>query len=523
MADKSFEQTARGQMEDFRIRPSDAVWTAVEARLRQRRKRRRFIFFLLLPLIAAGGLLLGRHWNPAAPSSAQQAVVRPSNSATTPAPAQDQPAAAHPLPAQTGISSAPTNTGGTDISQADDLLTNKKNQQDVNTSATPLSTNPAAANASQRLAGQQKSKQSGTDPVVNFLPPANDNCSRKKTAVKNNDGTGINATVGNPVRDHQDHQTDEGNTALTQALVQRPDSTSQQTASPVVDAKKDSAALTLLTGDKKADSLQSHPALQKYTDRIRKNRPWRFGISVTAGRASETDLLKLNQAGSEKMDINAFGAGNSPFPTTVTQIGTNPQPALGLGFGLTAEKQVSARSRVQLGLNYLMLKNKYRTGGAIDSVERLFITNPVTGPYGNLLSYNTVEVTRSYAAGNSNIYSGTYHWLELPVSFHTRITRIGKTGLFGYAGASYSVLLKSNALVYDETQHIYVSGESLFRRSQFSALAGIALRAGEQGPRPFSVGPFVRYGLSSTTSDYLSDRKSLLYFGLKLDWMLWRR
>src|SRR3990170_2264837 len=55
MQENKFEKGVQQQMEEFRIRPSDAVWEKIEEELRKKKKRRVVFFFFLL----AGLSLLG--------------------------------------------------------------------------------------------------------------------------------------------------------------------------------------------------------------------------------------------------------------------------------------------------------------------------------------------------------------------------------------------------------------------------------------------------------------------------------
>ena len=55
MQENKFEKGVRQQMEEFRSRPSEAVWKTVEEELRKKKKRRVVFFIFLL----AGLSLLG--------------------------------------------------------------------------------------------------------------------------------------------------------------------------------------------------------------------------------------------------------------------------------------------------------------------------------------------------------------------------------------------------------------------------------------------------------------------------------
>ena len=55
MRENEFEKRVQQQMEEFKLRPSDAVWEKVEEELRKKKKRRVVFFIFLL----AGFSLLG--------------------------------------------------------------------------------------------------------------------------------------------------------------------------------------------------------------------------------------------------------------------------------------------------------------------------------------------------------------------------------------------------------------------------------------------------------------------------------
>jgi hypothetical protein len=516
MADNLFEQRVRGQMEEFRFSPSAAVWTTVEARLRQKRRRRRFLFLLLLPLIATGGLLLGRALYPAP----HQAMPHNTTTVAPPTPAT------HSIPAASTATPATASPAAVDA-PATTATTATASTPAVSTTAAPATAIAAmqlpAASASQsrpvnRPSGNASRAVASTRPrraqpavsssIIN-TPPAND--AGRSDIVPAQPAPAPDNTTRSDVTD-----------SSAQDISLFPASPVAAT-SPAVDsaaAKVDSSAT--VPQPKKTDSLQKlPPALVPPPQRLRNPRPVRLGFIAMAGRVSEVELLRVN-LGAVKSGVNNAGFNNVIIPTNNFSVTSYPpEPGLGLAAGLLVEKQVTKNSYIQSGLNYLALRNKYFVGGQIDSAARFFIVNPVQDGNGNLVSYNTLPSRESYVPGGDT-YTSTYHWIELPLTYHTRITRIGKNRLMGYGGLSYAVLLASNALVYDQTQNIYVSGGTFFRRSQLSALAGLSLRFDGKKMHHTSIGPFVRYGLNRITSQYVGDRRTLLYYGIRVDLLLWK-
>lgn len=113
MSDHDFEKQVQSKMEQLRLRPSDAVWTKVDKRIRTERRRRRVILWLplLLLTIAAGGFFLFENNSHNNNITASELNSTHSNTEST-----------------TSVTTAPSTSGSNDA-----------------TNATPQSIEPAAA------------------------------------------------------------------------------------------------------------------------------------------------------------------------------------------------------------------------------------------------------------------------------------------------------------------------------------------------------------------------------------------
>ncbi|RYY98504.1 MAG: hypothetical protein EOO11_07815, partial [Chitinophagaceae bacterium] len=86
MQENNFEKQVQQKLGELRFAPTQPVWAAVEARIRQKKERRRFVFWLFFGVLLLGGtgawLLYG---GPLNGSDRGELAATPSETAQSPA------------------------------------------------------------------------------------------------------------------------------------------------------------------------------------------------------------------------------------------------------------------------------------------------------------------------------------------------------------------------------------------------------------------------------------------------------
>src|SRR5689334_14478436 len=52
MAENEFEKNVRREMDEFKVHPSEEVWSSIEKKIRENKRKRRIVFFVLFSVIA---------------------------------------------------------------------------------------------------------------------------------------------------------------------------------------------------------------------------------------------------------------------------------------------------------------------------------------------------------------------------------------------------------------------------------------------------------------------------------------
>jgi hypothetical protein len=194
--------------------------------------------------------------------------------------------------------------------------------------------------------------------------------------------------------------------------------------------------------------------------------------------------------------INGGGGGPAAF--------TNPQSPSHSSFafkaGLTASKNFSKRSNLSIGIQYAYLSDKFKTGYQQ-------INNALLNARFNIPAY--------YSGTAQQTFTDHFHFIELPVIYDWRIT--GKTTHFLSvdAGASFSYLISTNALVYDTVaQGIYYHNKDQFNRGSINLISGFSYHARKKSFE-LIVGPRFTFSLQDIFKSNMDQRRYFLYSGIE--------
>src|SRR6185312_13421688 len=118
------------------------------------------------------------------------------------------------------------------------------------------------------------------------------------------------------------------------------------------------------------------------------------------------------------------------------------------------EKNISARSKIALGLSYKYYSLINEVGKKVDS-----LLSPSAQYFSVSNSYNSFT--------SSHAYRNNFHYLEVPVSFELQLNKNKKLPLSWQAGVDVSELIGSNALQFEASPGIYYNDNSMFNKTEF--------------------------------------------------------
>jgi hypothetical protein len=236
------------------------------------------------------------------------------------------------------------------------------------------------------------------------------------------------------------------------------------------------------------------PTAQKSpTVQIRKK--WQWGLTAGAGAS----WRRGNTSDGNEAVPNSLSGGGVILVGGVSSKPKQPQRLGGAySAGLFAEKELSQKWRLHIGLGYTYFSTRQSVGTnynptvAADSVW-LFVLNG-----------GTRRADFVYVNGNNARYTNRTHTFNIPLELQYRL---GKSPWRLHAGAMAMYLLGSNTLVYKAGNNTYIQSNGLYNRLALFANTGLSVRPKKENG--MALGLRLHYQLSSFTKTAIETQKML--------------
>jgi hypothetical protein len=551
MSDHDFEKRVKQKMDELKFTPSDAVWQAVELEIRKDRPRRRG--WVLIPLLLAGLGVAGYFIFSNSNKSNSDLSINSTQSKQSPQAAE----LAKPAEAAPG-----TNDNSSPTKEADNPENTKSPDQSVDSHAPvnssaiektdktgriPGPVNPSGT-ASDRQANE-KTENVGNIPVSTGAPMTGKNGEQDKTGDSGLTRTGNTNEVSESLKDPGKpgaKNKKKGNSgiapvisqgsavALTNPPVQKQTQQQLQTATKhhssdlilhdslaglTVDADRQKiiqpdstiAVKSAATAGMQNDSANSETT--KLVKSSKKKKGWDWGLNISGGVSNINDgpltsILKSSHMADAASNSQAAGNSNFLFapstaglpPAKASEVKAGPYFSIG-GFVI---KQFSKTFSFSAGLQYSQYNTIIEVGYRVDS-SRL-VNNGA----------QIMNVARYYRADDNSKFSNKYHFIELPVTLNTRITRSHSLPIFWNAGIHISRMIGSNALVFDSGTGVYYKDKSTLNKTQLGFATGFTFGLFGKSKIPMLIGPSVKYNASEMFNNDILKGNHLISAGLDL-------
>lgn len=530
MPANEFEKQVQNQLDGFQLNPSASVWEKVEKQIRER-KRRRIVVFFLLPV--ALGLLTFSYFKffystntnkDIQHTVAEKKTVTPSNdgnaqagsSSTTSQPNDN--AATNHQPAQAGIDTDNT----------------------TNSTSTPNPTNGTTGNtvksnqgtiAQEGINGNKKLVTPGNKTVksnnvlfetATATPSASKSKNNKRPSETNNQvviDTDAPAVVkkteshkDKPVDTDQEDAVDKSSIVTTDPDLQNKKETKEEviTATEPAIAKKDS------------NKVAEVPAAGKVEKAIAESdNKWpklRWGVDGSAGLSFNTSgtLTFAPAVAFDRLYNNGYGTPSNVGAGSAAAPVSPPSPIKqgpAFRFGLTAELQVSSKSRFSAGLQYAYSSNRISIGEAKD-------TSVTLQPSANVTE-TRVDLYKLYEGGGSGDkfnYTNAYHFVRMPLYYHLQLNEGKKLPVQWNVGMSLDYLVSTNALVYSSALGgIYYQDKNAFNKLHVTLGTGISFRLRAKNGGEWLVGPEASFDMNSLVKSH--EKQYMLFTGIQAKWL----
>lgn len=236
---------------------------------------------------------------------------------------------------------------------------------------------------------------------------------------------------------------------------------------------------------------------------------WKFGLNFSLGASTtQAGLLSIIGAGKSNVsevvaDLIQNNPGASPTGTPVVYYPSPVKTGVGILIGGFAQKSISTRSSILLGLNFKMLTSSMMTGTRVDSTT-VFNSN-------NFASRNFY-----YRNGNQQKFKNHFYFIELPVSIKIQLNKQKKTPVYLTTGINISRLINANALQFDVTSGNYYRDNSLMNKTQLSGSLGVLFSLSSNAKNSLVIGPEMQYSFSKIANGGLYKNRHYSFIGITL-------
>jgi hypothetical protein len=190
---------------------------------------------------------------------------------------------------------------------------------------------------------------------------------------------------------------------------------------------------------------------------------------------------------------------SSPPPQPHPQ--SKSQGSFAFRAGVSAQKKISKRSELKVGIGYAFMGDRITTGTANTS---------------NAYVLNQLSVASFFGSdtGQHRNFTNRFHFIEVPIAYQWRVTGNSKHFLALEAGFTPSYLFSSNALVYDTAATgIYYHNNKNFSKFNVSMMAGLSYRF-ITNKMDINLGPQVSLPLNKIIKSDIDQRNYLIYGGI---------
>ncbi|HEV8284224.1 MAG TPA: porin family protein [Chitinophagaceae bacterium] len=462
MPANEFEKNVQKVMDEFKLHPSGEVWQKIEERIQEKKKKRRVLFFILFSCI---GLSLAGygiyHFGSIQNGRVEKRITKlEEKSQDTRDKAQG-----------TRDNEKATKDKDEDISnkQPSDKIIHGLSQQKKLETIDQVKDNR-----------QKKAANNQYETTTNF---ATDDLIKKENQEKE---TGIDDIKPNINQEGiSQKETPPLKDSIAQKIVERTEEKNISNATTDTslvknEEKKVSEETALVKSAKKQDQ------------RVNK---LKWGVNFSAGSSTITqERFSFKNTAYRTSDNLSYSGSPSTGGSSFRYAPSDNKAAFAFKAGVTAKKNISPHSSLELGLGYSYMADRIKIGNSQ-------FTNQSNYAY--------------YSAIPQTTYTDRFHFIELPVIYDWRISKNPSRFLSLNVGASAAYLLSSNALVYDSTlMGTYSYKTSAFTKAHVNFMSGISYHFITSENFEWSIGPQFSFDISRLIKSDVDRRKYILYGGI---------
>ena len=503
MPENEFEKEVQQKMDGLKLKPSAEVWQHVADVIIKRKTDRRVVAFIFLALfLTVAGILIYTSHNENRGHLANKILPGKANAITT-----DNVKNLNPQ--------TTNNIENSKLHRKDPVI-DKANILQKNTGKTGIANHQKTATEllSVKSASPIKERK-----IINENSVAVKNTiysSTKKIQYKGKQQLSLKVTNGVAADDLKEIPV--VNSSTEQTIVSTTDSSENATGikdivmRPVIKNTIDSSESVSHITTLVIEENNKKNIIQKKSKQIKQNNNWQLGfnfsLGVTTTQNGYLGVIGAGNSDASKAYNSADQVTSSPNNGQASYTVYHPSkinPGAGITAGIFMQKSISSKTIIVLGLNYKTYSSVMMVGYKVDSV--LYGSNNAT--------LNSAERI-FYRSGVDRKYKNHFHFIELPLAVHIKLTNKSKPAIYLNAGIAIAQLIGSNALQFDTASGKYYRNNNMLNKTQANISAGLLFALSRRAKNPFLIGPDINIGLNKLAETGLYGNRRYSYFGCRL-------
>ena len=458
MEQNNFEKQVQQKMEELRIHPSESAWNNIEKRIAQHTDRRKLVFILsvLIPVL----LFIAFYWA--------------YNSSET------------NIPEQKNKSLAIVKNK----IQTNDSSLEKPDQLNKNYSETKKRT--------ERKKDEVKIKKFNSKNLP--LKRINSH-SILGSDLFHSDSSKENINRSEILRDNRIKKIEKSLSAIALSESQMKVDAADEISSNDIkiessSIRKENENVKDKSGFKKAikEDTATVESFKTSTDKKQKAN-WDLGFVFTGGTSFAGNVpLSINKSADYLASPTTGGSSQAPN----YYMPSKSANSLAFATGVFIQKNIFAKNKISIGLNYKYFSTTNKVGSKIDSAQTNYYA-----------AYSPVNPSKDF--------HNKFHFLEVPVTFNLRLNPNKSLPLYWNAGISISQLISTNALQFKSDRGIYYEDNSFFNKTQMGINTGFSATLFSKNKIPVNIGPYFYYSASKLADKGLYQNKHFSFIGLRTE------
>jgi hypothetical protein len=238
-----------------------------------------------------------------------------------------------------------------------------------------------------------------------------------------------------------------------------------------------------------------------------KSRPWEAGF---VGGGGMSRLNRLNGAQATAAVSNTAASfytinGSSSGKAYISDVRSDPS----FFAGIYLQKAVANRLTFNTGIMVHYYSSRITIGQQVVTYVQS------SASFLNPTAPAALASAAAYSAGDRQVYTNKYYFLELPLNLQWKVNQNRLLPLFLEGGFSLSRLMSANALLYDSETGVYSKEGNDINKTQLyvssALMAGLPIHG-----LHIQIGPQVQYGLTPIVDGHSLGDQHFFYAGIKM-------